>query len=68
MTPAPPSKTILMLRHLFGGAITASLPENFEDASKFRQIPDNQEVFVDKDSDVSVIVEILETPDNSDIE
>ncbi|GAK64790.1 mog1p/PsbP-like protein [Moesziomyces antarcticus] len=47
-------------RDLFGGAITVSLPEGFIDASDFRQVPDNQEVLVRDDSDVSLIVEVLQ--------
>ena len=47
-------------RELFGGAITIMLPETFEDVSILREIPDHQEVFVDKDSEVSLIVELLE--------
>lgn len=48
---------------LFGGAITTVVPESFVDASNFREVPDNQEVFVsmsDEDADVSIIVDILE--------
>ncbi|PWN52061.1 Mog1p/PsbP-like protein [Violaceomyces palustris] len=45
---------------LFGGAITALIPKHFKDASDLRQIPDNQEVFLSPDSDVSLIVEVLE--------
>ncbi|PWY99144.1 Mog1p/PsbP-like protein [Testicularia cyperi] len=45
---------------LFGGAITAELPTGFIDASDFRQVPDNQEVLVRDDSDVSLIVEVLQ--------
>ena len=44
---------------LFGGAITMSLPDNFEDVSSLRQVPDHQEVFVDKLTETSLIVEIL---------
>jgi hypothetical protein len=47
-------------RELFGGAITIMLPETYEDVSILREIPDHQEVFVDKDSEVSLIVELLE--------
>ena len=47
-------------RELFGGAITIMLPETFEDVSVLREIPDHQEVFVDRDSEVSLIVELLE--------
>ena len=48
------------LQELFGGAITCDLPPQFRDVSRFRQVPDNQEVFVDKDSDMSIIFEVLE--------
>ncbi|KAJ3310241.1 hypothetical protein HDV04_005180 [Boothiomyces sp. JEL0838] len=47
-------------RLLFGGAIRSILPSNFIDASQTRQIPDNQEVFLDPQSNTSIIVEILE--------
>jgi hypothetical protein len=47
-------------RDLFGGAITVSLPKGFIDASDFRQVPDNQEVLVRDDSDVSLIIEVLQ--------
>ena len=47
-------------RELFGGAMTIMLPETFEDVSVLREIPDHQEVFVDRDSEVSLIVELLE--------
>ncbi|KAK9473990.1 uncharacterized protein V1510DRAFT_362206 [Dipodascopsis tothii] len=52
---------------LFGGAIRTSLPAGFLDASDFRQIPDNQEVYVDPQSseaeDNSMIVELVERLD-----
>lgn len=47
-------------RQLFGGSISALVPENFLDVSQLRSIPDNQEVFVDKISSLSLIVEIVE--------
>ncbi|KAJ3112886.1 hypothetical protein HDU96_004040 [Phlyctochytrium bullatum] len=48
-------------KQLFGGAIRALLPERFADASQLREVPDNQEVFIDmKGTDQSVIVEVLE--------
>ena len=47
-------------RELFGGAMTLMLPETFEDVSVLREVPDHQEVFVDRDSEVSLIVELLE--------
>ena len=46
---------------LYGGAITCQIPERFLDCSEFRQVPDHQEVFIDKNqSDQSIIFEILE--------
>ncbi|GJN88385.1 hypothetical protein Rhopal_001351-T1 [Rhodotorula paludigena] len=47
-------------RPLYGGAITASVPANYVDASDLRQVPDTQEVFLAPDSDLSYIVEVLE--------
>lgn len=44
---------------LFGGAITMELPASFEDISAIRQVPDHQEVFMDKATDISFIVELL---------
>ncbi|RMZ70504.1 ran-interacting mog1 [Pyrenophora seminiperda CCB06] len=45
---------------LYGGAITMDLPSNYADASQIRQIPDNQEVYLDNAGYSSVVVEILE--------
>ena len=48
---------------LYGGAITASLPATLTSASRFRPVPDNQEVFVetrDGAPPTSVIFEILD--------
>jgi len=53
---------------LFGGAITASIPSSFIDASNLRQVPDNQEVFVDGDGLASVTFDILEKLETSDVE
>ncbi|EPQ26965.1 uncharacterized protein PFL1_05600 [Pseudozyma flocculosa PF-1] len=47
-------------RDLFGGAITAQFPTGFLDASQLRQVPDNQEVLIRNDSDVSCIIEVLQ--------
>ncbi|KAI7864368.1 hypothetical protein BDF14DRAFT_1835667 [Spinellus fusiger] len=47
-------------RLLFGGAIVAPVKNSFMDASTVRQIPDNQEVFVDTTTQQSLIVELLE--------
>lgn len=45
---------------LFGGAIECDLPANFADVSKLRQVPDAQEVFIDKDGFTSIIFDITE--------
>mmetsp|Transcript_19501 Transcript_19501/g.53419 ORF Transcript_19501/g.53419 Transcript_19501/m.53419 type:complete len:187 (+) Transcript_19501:47-607(+) len=45
---------------LWGGAVLCELPASFHDASKLREVPDHQEVWVDEASDRSVIFEILE--------
>ncbi|XP_061894450.1 ran guanine nucleotide release factor [Entelurus aequoreus] len=47
-------------RPLFGGALSAFIPESAADISNLREIPDNQEVFVHPNTDQSLIVEILE--------
>ncbi|KAJ3271123.1 hypothetical protein HDV01_007060 [Terramyces sp. JEL0728] len=47
-------------RLLFGGAIRSLIPPTYIDASETRQIPDNQEVFLDPQSNTSMIIEILE--------
>ncbi|BGP46231.1 hypothetical protein JCM10450v2_002071 [Rhodotorula kratochvilovae] len=47
-------------RPLYGGAIALSVPPAFLDASDLRQVPDTQEVFLAPDSDLSLIVEVLE--------
>ncbi|XP_074655370.1 ran guanine nucleotide release factor-like [Tubulanus polymorphus] len=44
---------------LFGGALSVNLPNTIVDASDVRQIPDNQEVFMNN-FDQTMIVEILE--------
>jgi len=44
---------------LFGGAIATILPVAFEDVSTIRQVPDHQEVFVDRNSEMSFIVELV---------
>ncbi|RKU41693.1 multicopy suppressor of ts gsp1 [Coniochaeta pulveracea] len=45
---------------LFGGAITVELPSKFADVSQLREVPDHQEVYIDKDGFTSIIVEITE--------
>lgn len=52
------------IRDLFGGAIICALPVSFEDVSLLRQVPDHQEVFVDKDTELSLIVELLSYDEN----
>lgn len=47
-------------RGLFGGALSVSVPSEFADVSKIREIPDNQEVFAHAETDRSLIVELLE--------
>ncbi|KAJ3332174.1 hypothetical protein HDU76_001055 [Blyttiomyces sp. JEL0837] len=47
-------------KELYGGAIVAKLPRSFVDASQLREIPDNQEVFVDVTTDQSVIIELVQ--------
>ncbi|ORZ03191.1 hypothetical protein BCR43DRAFT_482893 [Syncephalastrum racemosum] len=50
----------LKSRNLYGGAIVCPVKDTFADASEFRQIPDNQEVFVDTETQQSLVVELLE--------
>ncbi|KAI1080275.1 hypothetical protein F5B20DRAFT_540069 [Whalleya microplaca] len=45
---------------LFGGALVCDLPANFADVSTLRQVPDHQEVYIDKDGFTSIIFEITE--------
>ncbi|TPX18136.1 uncharacterized protein E0L32_002645 [Thyridium curvatum] len=52
--------TIYRNTPLFGGALSVELPDNFADVSKLRQVPDNQEVYIDKDGFTSIIFEICE--------
>ncbi|GAA96677.1 uncharacterized protein L969DRAFT_54663 [Mixia osmundae IAM 14324] len=50
-------------RSLWGEAVIATLPAEYIDASDLRQVPDTQEVFLAPDSDISVILEILQAVD-----
>ncbi|EKG10665.1 Ran-interacting Mog1 protein [Macrophomina phaseolina MS6] len=50
---------------LFGGAITVELPAGFADVSTFRQVPDTQEVYLDKDGFTSIIFDLAERLDES---
>ncbi|KAJ1556232.1 hypothetical protein HK405_004651 [Cladochytrium tenue] len=52
---------------LFGGAIEAWIPKTFVDSSNFRQVPDNQEVFVDLDTDQSIIVDLLQMEHEAEV-
>ncbi|XP_062393349.1 ran guanine nucleotide release factor-like isoform X2 [Sardina pilchardus] len=49
-----------MARPLFGGALSATIPPSAQDISELREIPDNQEVFTHRETDQSIIVELLE--------
>ncbi|AEO68097.1 50bc6a44-0f13-49c9-be17-fc91a45a2858 [Thermothielavioides terrestris] len=50
---------------LFGGALVCDLPENFADVSTIRKVPDNQEVYLDKDGFTSIIFDITERVESS---
>ncbi|CAM0140210.1 hypothetical protein VKS41_007788 [Umbelopsis sp. WA50703] len=54
------SQSTLTERPLFGGALSAPISTSFLDASQIRQIPDNQEVFVDGSTEQSLIIELLQ--------
>jgi len=45
---------------LFAGALIADLPTTFADVSTIRQVPDNQEVYLDKDGFTSIVFDITE--------
>ena len=49
-----------MERELWGGAVHVDVPPGFHDVTKLREVPDNQEVFADADSDQSFIFELLQ--------
>lgn len=52
------------LASFFGGAIICNIPDSFEDVSMVRQVPDHQEVYVDRNSGMSMIIELLSYEDN----
>jgi hypothetical protein len=65
---------------LFGGAIRMMIPDNYRDvrfvestalpishSSDFRQVPDNQEAFVDADGESSIIIELMEAVETNDL-
>jgi hypothetical protein len=64
------SKTVLVRRELFGGAITLEVPEGWLDTEAFmdiikRPVPDNQEIFVaprggEEDKPLSIFIDVLE--------
>lgn len=56
-TLTPPSFT---LHPLYGGALACLFPSTFTDASELRQVPDNQEVYLNSHGYTSLVVEILE--------
>lgn len=55
------------MRGLYGGAISAVLPDTFADVSAIREVPDHQEVFLgmqgSEGRETSLIVELLERDD-----
>ena len=53
---------------LFGGAITANIPTSFADVSDIRQVPDHQEVWLDKNGFTSIVIDILERVDQPDVD
>ncbi|KAI7856574.1 hypothetical protein BDC45DRAFT_58810 [Circinella umbellata] len=53
-------------RQLYGGAISCVVAKSFLDASQVRQIPDNQEVFIDTETQQSLIIELLEPVEAQD--
>eukprot|EP01100_Stratorugosa_tubuloviscum_P001673 TRINITY_DN137_c0_g1_i1.p1 TRINITY_DN137_c0_g1~~TRINITY_DN137_c0_g1_i1.p1 ORF type:complete len:214 (+),score=66.95 TRINITY_DN137_c0_g1_i1:67-642(+) len=53
---------------LWGDNASCSIPTRFIDLSDIRQIPDNQEVFCDLDTDQSIIFELLEMIEQSNQE
>mmetsp|Transcript_14116 Transcript_14116/g.21966 ORF Transcript_14116/g.21966 Transcript_14116/m.21966 type:complete len:196 (-) Transcript_14116:551-1138(-) len=56
------------VRQLFGGAICAAVPKQFIDVSDFRPIPDHQEMFSEVETDRSVIIELMSTPENFSVD
>lgn len=48
---------------LFGGAMEWIAPDRFIDTSQFREVPDNQEIFADPETDQSLIIELLQYSD-----
>ena len=46
---------------LFGGAITLALPTGLIDVAELRDVADTQEVYVEKDSTVSYLIDITQS-------
>ncbi|GIL68392.1 hypothetical protein Vafri_21644 [Volvox africanus] len=47
-------------RDLWGGTVTCVVPTRMVDVSDIRQVPDNQEVFMDAEANQTIIFEIVE--------
>ncbi|KAL6936319.1 hypothetical protein ACO0OL_002518 [Hanseniaspora opuntiae] len=57
-------------QQLYGGHFTIELingSDNYVDASTIREVPDNQEVFVGKHDDTSILIDLLEEVPESDL-
>lgn len=52
--------TVYNEKPLYGGALASELPATYADVSTFREVPDHQEVFVDNESEASLIVELFD--------
>lgn len=55
-------------KELYGGAIVAAIPNGFVDASMFREIPDTQEVYVSQSVDDSLVIDLMEAVQGSNID
>ncbi|XBW35880.1 hypothetical protein QEN19_001454 [Hanseniaspora menglaensis] len=58
-------------QELYGGHFTVQLiggSELYVDASTLREVPDNQEVFVGKNDDASIIIDLLEQVHSDDLQ
>ncbi|MES1921314.1 hypothetical protein MHBO_002856 [Bonamia ostreae] len=53
---------------IFGGYAECAIPPNFSDLSKFRDVPDNQEIFHNTETDEAIIIEFLEYQKIDDLE
>lgn len=61
-----PGTSTLRQVALFGGALETTIPREMDDVSQIRQVPDNQEVFVEGGGQKSVIIEMLELEPTGD--